>query len=66
MDDKTKKRTLAEEMKKTYGIVGGSRGIVIYRINEPMKRPEMKLVECTFLRKFCKQEGRVWVIVVVM
>ena len=66
MDDKTKKRTLAEEIKKTYGTVRGSRGIVINRINEPAKRLEMKLVECKFLRKFRKEEAPVGVIIVVM
>ena len=65
MDDKTKKRTLAEEMKKTYGTVRGSRGIVINKINEPAKRMEMKVVECKFLRKFHKEEVGVGVIVVV-
>ena len=55
MDDKTKKRTLAEEMKKTYGIVRGSKGIVMNRINEPMKRMEMKLMACKFIRK-CRKE----------
>jgi transposase len=65
MDDKTKKRTLAEEMKKTYGTVGGSRRIVINWINEPVKRLERKLVEYKFLRNFCKEEALVGVIVVV-
>jgi len=65
MDDKTKKRTLAEEIKKTYGTVRGSRGIVINRINEPAKRLEMKLVEYKFLRNFCKEEALVGVVVVV-
>ena len=38
LDEKTKEKTLAEEMKKTYGRVRGFKGIVINRINEPMKR----------------------------
>ena len=65
MDDKTKKKTLAEEMKKTYGTVRGSTRIVINRIKEPAKRLEMKLVEYKFLRNFCKEEALVGVIVVV-
>jgi hypothetical protein len=65
MDGKTKTKTSAEEMNKTYGTVRGSRGIVINRINEPVKMMEMKLVECKFLRKFCKEEALVGVIIVV-
>jgi hypothetical protein len=38
MDDKTKENPMAEEMKKTYGIVRGSRGIVNNRISEPVTR----------------------------
>jgi hypothetical protein len=55
LDDKTKKKTLAEEMKKTYGTMRGSKGIVINRINEPMKRIEMKVMACNFLIK-CRKE----------
>jgi hypothetical protein len=44
LDDKTKEKTLAEEMKKTYGTVRGSRGIVINIINEPVTRLATKLV----------------------
>jgi hypothetical protein len=32
LDDKTKEKSLAEEMKKTYGTERGSRGIIIKRI----------------------------------
>jgi hypothetical protein len=35
LDDKTKEKSLAEEMKKTYGTERGSRGIIINRISEP-------------------------------
>jgi hypothetical protein len=51
LDDKTKEKTLAEEMKKTYGTVRGSRGIIINRISEPVTRLETKLMACKFLRK---------------
>jgi hypothetical protein len=34
MDDKTKEKALMEEMKKTYGIERGSRGIIIKRISD--------------------------------
>jgi hypothetical protein len=34
LDDKTKEKSLAEEMKKTYGTERGSRRIIIKRIND--------------------------------
>jgi hypothetical protein len=45
LDDKTKEKTLAEEMKKAYGIVIGSKGIIMNRISEPATRMETKLME---------------------
>jgi hypothetical protein len=36
LDDKTKDKSLEEEMKKTYGIERGSKGIIIKRISEPV------------------------------
>jgi hypothetical protein len=40
LDDKTKEKTLAKEMKNKYGTERGSRGIIINQIIEPMKRLE--------------------------
>jgi hypothetical protein len=62
LDEKTKEKTLAEEMKKTYGTVKGSRGIVINRMNKHVTRLEMKRMEYKFLRKYCKEEAPVGVI----
>jgi hypothetical protein len=44
LDEKTKEKTLEEEMKKKNGTMRGSRGIIINKINEPMKRLETKLM----------------------
>ena len=43
-------------MKKTYGTVRGSKGIVSNRINEPAKMIEMKLMACKFIIKCCKEK----------
>jgi hypothetical protein len=51
LDDKTKKKALGEEMNHTYGTKRGSKGIIINRISEPMKRLETKLMAYTLLRK---------------
>jgi hypothetical protein len=44
MDEKTKEKALTEEMKKTYGTIRASRGIIINRISEPTTRLETKLM----------------------
>ena len=62
LDEKTKEKTLAEEMKKTYGTVKGSRGIVISRLNKHVTRLEMKRMAYKVLRKYCKEEAPVGVI----
>jgi hypothetical protein len=50
-------------MKKNYGRVRGSRGIVINRINEPTTRLAMKLMDFKLLRKRHTEEGPTRVIV---
>jgi hypothetical protein len=42
LDDKTKEKSLAEEMKKNYEIERGSRGIIIKRISDVEKRTDTK------------------------
>jgi hypothetical protein len=44
MDAKTKEKDLEKEMKKTYGTVRGSQGIIINRISELVRRMETKIV----------------------
>jgi hypothetical protein len=56
MDDKTKEKALAEEMKKTYGIERGSHDIIIKRISDATTRMETKLMACKLLHKCHKEE----------
>jgi hypothetical protein len=56
MDDKTKEKALAEEMKKTYGTERGLRDIIIKRINDAATWMETKLMACKLLRKCRKEE----------
>jgi len=44
LDDKTKEKSLAKEMKKNYGTKSGSMGIIINRINEPTMRLETNIM----------------------
>jgi hypothetical protein len=61
LDDNTKEKSLAEEMKKTYGTERGSRGIIINKLSEPPTRLATKIMACKFLRNCPKEEasGRV-------
>jgi hypothetical protein len=65
LHDKTKEKALAEEMKNTYGTERGSQGIIINKISEPTTILETKFMACKLLRKFCKEEEPIGVIVVV-
>jgi hypothetical protein len=62
LDDKSKKKSLDEEMKKTCGIERGSCNIIIKRINNAMTQMETKILACKILRKFRKEEVLVGVI----
>jgi hypothetical protein len=65
LDDKTKEKSLAEEMKKKYGTERGSRGMIINRISEPTMRLVTKLMACKLLRKCRKEEAPAGVIAAV-
>jgi hypothetical protein len=56
LDDKTKEKSLVEEMKKTYRMERGSRGIIIKRISDAATRMATKLMACKLLRKCRKEE----------
>jgi hypothetical protein len=56
LDDKTKEKALAEEMKKMYGTERGSCRIIIKRISDATTRLATKLMACKFLRKCRKEE----------
>jgi hypothetical protein len=49
LDDKTKEKALAEEMKRTYGTERGSHGIIIKRISDATTRMATKLMACKML-----------------
>jgi len=51
LDDKTKEKALAEEMKKKYDIDMGTRGIIVKRINDAATQLGVKLLSCKLLRK---------------
>ena len=56
LDNKSKKKTLAEEMKKKYGTDKGTRGIIIKRINNVATQLGTKILAYKLLRKFHKDE----------
>jgi hypothetical protein len=55
LDDKTKEKALAEEMKKKYDTDRGTRGIIIKRINDAATQLGAKVLACKLLRK-CRRE----------
>jgi hypothetical protein len=56
LDDKTKEKALAEEMKKKYGTDRGTRGIIIKRINDTATQLGTKILACKLLRKCHREE----------
>jgi hypothetical protein len=62
LDDKTKEKTLVEEMKNKYGTDRVSRGIIMNQINEPTMILVTKLMACKILRKCYKEEASTRVI----
>ena len=65
LDDKSKEKALAEEMKKKYGTDRGMRGIIIKRINDAATQLGANILACKLLRKCLKDEVPVGVIAVV-
>jgi hypothetical protein len=62
---KTKEKSLMEEMKKKYGTNRGTQGIIIKRINDVMTQMAAKILACKLLRKCCREEVSVGVVIVV-
>jgi hypothetical protein len=56
LDDKSKEKKLAEEMKKKYGIDMGTRGIIIKWIKNVTTQLGAKILSCKLLRKCRKDE----------
>jgi hypothetical protein len=63
LDDNTKEKALAEEMKKTYGTERGSCGIIIKMINDASTWMARKLMACKLLRKCHKEEVPMGVVI---
>jgi hypothetical protein len=64
LDDKTKEKALAEEMKKKYGTDRGTQGIIIKRINDVATQMATKILACKLLRKCRREEVLAWVVIV--
>jgi hypothetical protein len=56
LDEKSREKALAEEMKKKYGTGRGTRGIIIKRINNVATQMGAKILACMLLRKCCREE----------
>jgi hypothetical protein len=56
LDDKTKEKSLVEEMKKKYGTNRGTQGIIIKRINDTATQMATKILAYKMLRKCSKEE----------
>jgi hypothetical protein len=61
--DKTKEKSLEEEIKNTYNTDRGSRGLTFNRISEPVMRLETNMMDCKLIKKCCKEESPARVIV---
>jgi hypothetical protein len=64
LDDKSKEKAFAEEMKKKYGTARGTRGIIIKQINNAMTQLGTNILSCKLLRKIRKDEVPTGVITV--
>jgi hypothetical protein len=64
LDDKSKEKALAEEMKKKYGTARGTRGIIIKWINNAVTQLGANILACKLLRKCRKDEVPAGVIAV--
>jgi hypothetical protein len=65
LDDKTKEKSLVEEMKNKYDVDRGMRGIIIKRINDVAIQMATKILACKLLRKFHREEVPTGVVTVV-
>jgi hypothetical protein len=64
MDDKSKEKALAEEMKKKYGTARGTRVIIIKWVNNTATQLGANILACKLLRKCRKEEVPAGVIAV--
>jgi hypothetical protein len=66
LDEKTKEKSMENEIKNKYGTNKGSVGMVIKNINESANKFAKKLMPCKLLRKARKEESPTSVIAAVM
>jgi hypothetical protein len=57
LENKTRDKEIAEEVKAQFGTDRGKRGIVIKDINNPVTRFSTNFMACKLLRKCRKQEA---------
>jgi hypothetical protein len=65
LDEKTKEKALAEEMKNKYGTDRGTQGIILKRINDVTTQMGGKILACKLLRKCHREEVPTRVVAVV-
>jgi hypothetical protein len=56
LDDKSKEKVLAKEMKNKYDTARGTRGIIIKHIKNTTTQLGTQILAYKLLRKFCKDE----------
>jgi hypothetical protein len=56
LDEKSKEKELAEEMKKKYGTDRGTQGIIINKINDVATQMGGKILACKLLKKCHREE----------
>jgi hypothetical protein len=64
LDDKSREKALAEDMKKKYGTDRGTIWIIIKRINDATTKLGAEILACKLLRKFRREEVPAGVVVV--
>jgi hypothetical protein len=64
LEEKTKEKALAEEMKKKYGTERGTRGIIIKQISDIATKMAAKIMACKLLKKCRKEEVSAGVVAV--
>jgi hypothetical protein len=55
MDEKSKEKSMEDEIKNKYGTNRGSRGIIIRQINKPTTKFVTNMMACKLLRKFTRR-----------
>jgi hypothetical protein len=56
LEDKTKEKSISDEIKEKYGTKRGNRGIRISDINDPATRFSTRMLGCKLMHKCRKEE----------